>query len=772
MKNRRTISALAVFLIAAAAFAVYWGIFDYPFVFDDAPNILENARIRSLSNFLSPKILIRAREAVDFTFAVNYALGGYGVFGYHLGNVLIHVLNGVVAYFLSLLLLRGMTGRSGNAAEGGDDPARLVSLFTALLFVVHPLQTQAVTYTIQRYTSMAALFYMASILFYLKARFLQKGEPETAAAGKTAPGKGAAGVFEKPAGKKGRQKSRKAVPGGDGAVPKPDAEKSAPGPLPGRKTTFRTVVFFALSVLFAFVAFRSKENTLSLPVAILLAEYFAVDRSRAGWKRKIPWIAAAVAAVAVFYFYTAGLFRPGFSWGRFLADLDRQTRETDAVGRMSYLLTQLNVLLTYLRLLIIPVNQNLDYMYPFRTAFFGGTTPFAFAFLLFLAVAAWLVRRRWPVLSFGVFWFFVTLLVESTIIPIRDALFEHRMYLPLFGCSLAVVWTVFHLLGNRRALAAGLCVILVATLGTASVLRNRVWRDEAVLWSDVVRKNPESVRGLNYLGTLQMERGRLDEAAALLERALRVSAAGGDAITHYNLANVLKKRGDGTGAERHYREALRLDPGYAGAYVNLGNLYRDRGDGRQALDMYEKALKADRFSGAARYGLAALYLREGNYRGAVEQFKALAKADPADAVARTNLASALLETGDETSAIRELDEALRLRPDYGEAHFNLAVIYEKKGDGDRALFHYGKAAASGSRTVPAAHFRAARIHAMKKEADQALLQLEQSFASGFRNWTAVEADGAFASLRSLEQYRELRARYGNPSRDKEKDSSR
>lgn len=770
MTDRRIFSALAVFLVIAAAFAVYGGIFDYPFVFDDAPNILENARIRSLSSFLGSKVLSQGREAVNFTFAVNYALGGYEVSGYHLGNILIHILNGIVVYFLSLLLLRGMAGRSGPAGDGGNGAARLVSLFTTLLFVVHPLQTQAVTYTIQRYTSMAALFYMASILFYLAARFLQKGEPATAVRETVREHEPAdAG---RPSGKKKKQKKRKTAPDGDGTAPGPAAEKAVAGPLPRRKTAFRIVLFFALSVLCALVAFLCKENTLSLPVAILLVEYFAVDRSRAGWKRKIPWIAAAAAAVAVFYLYVSGLLRPGFSWGRFLAELDSRSRETDAVGRWSYLFTQFNVLVTYLRLFFFPVNQNLDYMYPFRTGFFGGTTPFAFAFLLSLAAGAFLVRRRWPVLSFGVFWFFVTLSVESTILPIRDALFEHRMYLPLFGCALALAWTVFRLFGNRKALAAGLCVILVAALGTASFLRNQVWRDETVLWSDVVRKNPGSVRGLNYLGTLQMERGRLEEAAALLERALRVSAAGGDAITHYNLANVLKKRGDETGAERHYHEALRMDPAYAGAYVNLGNLYLERGDGGQALAMYEKALKVDRFSRGARYGLAALHLRKGDYGGAAEQFKALVKADPADAAARNNLASAFLEMGDEAAAVRELNEALRLRPDYGEARFNLAVIYERKGDYDRALSHYEKAAASGDRAVPVAYLRAARIHAMKKETDRALRGLDRAFASGFRNWSAVASDEAFASLRSLEQYRELGARYSKPSREKEKESSR
>lgn len=768
MKNRRFFAAVAVLIVTVAAFSVYGGIFDYPFVFDDVSHIVEKVKVRFLSDFVSLKTILRSREIVNLTFVVNYVLGGTEVFGYHLVNVLIHILNGVVVYFLSLLIFRGIVRRSNKDEAYDDKWIFLAALFTALLFVVHPIQTQAVTYTIQRYASMAALFYMAAVLFYLKARFLQVGRnafgtPSRGAL--TAEDKLPGGRLDKKEGKAaGRKKKsrRKRRTREEITANEKDAVKEVvKTPVPEEKKIVRVVLFFALSALCALVAFRCKENTLSLPLAILLAEYFAVDRSWAGWKKKIFWIVPVVTAGALFYLYASGLFRPGFTLERLLSDIDRITRDTDQVGRLEYLFTQFNVLVVYLRLLVFPVNQNLDYMYPFNTGFFEGTTPYAFLFLLALAASAFWVRKRWPVLSFGIFWFFITLSVESSIIPIRDALFEHRLYLPMFGFALSLSWAVFKMFKEHVNWACLALALLVIAFGSTAVARNQVWESPVRLWSDVVRKNPRSVRGLNYLGTSEMERGRYDNAEAFLRKALSVGVTGGDAITHYNLANILKKKGDGEGAERHYREAIRLNPRYGEAFTNLGNLYRDRGDWAAARELYKQAVKIRRSSRGARYGLAAIHAWEGNYREAAKQLEILVKADPADVVTRNNLAGTWIEMGDHDAARRELAEILRLRPDYGDAHFNLAALFEKMGDTTRALEHYEKAAEHEDRLKPLAYFRAARIQALNNENEKALSQLGRAFASGFGDWRSVERDRVFDVLRSFDQYNRLRQAHGN-----------
>jgi hypothetical protein len=125
-------------------------------------------------------------------------------------------------------------------------------------------------------------------------------------------------------------------------------------------------------------------------------------------------------------------------------------RETELVSRWSYLCTQFNVLVIYIRLLFLPIGQNLDYLYPFKSGFFDGYTPLAFMFLAGLAALGIWNRKKWPIITFGIFWFFITLSVESGIIPIRDAVFEHRLYLPMFGFALIVSYLLFHLLSKIK----------------------------------------------------------------------------------------------------------------------------------------------------------------------------------------------------------------------------------------------------------------------------------------------------------------------------------
>ena len=142
---------LAAALVCLTAAVIYSNTFQAPFVFDDQHTIQENAKIRDLRNFYTPDVLRSPRPLVEFTFALNYHFGKLRVFGYHLVNLLIHVANGILVFFLSLLLLRKL-------AEPDRQTACLAALFAAMVFIAHPLQTQAVTYTAQRYTSMAAFF--------------------------------------------------------------------------------------------------------------------------------------------------------------------------------------------------------------------------------------------------------------------------------------------------------------------------------------------------------------------------------------------------------------------------------------------------------------------------------------------------------------------------------------------------------------------------------------------------------------------------------------
>jgi tetratricopeptide (TPR) repeat protein len=169
------IHLLAVIVLYVLGFAIYLNSFAVPFVFDDFPNIRDNPSIR-LTTVDAGGIRAAAfeshsarRPVANVSFALNYVVGGYDVKGYHLVNIFIHVVNGVLVYFLALILLHRSRTISGQSPLS-DRRLRLVALLAAAIFVAHPLQVQAVTYIVQRMTSMATMFYLMSLLFYLLGR--------------------------------------------------------------------------------------------------------------------------------------------------------------------------------------------------------------------------------------------------------------------------------------------------------------------------------------------------------------------------------------------------------------------------------------------------------------------------------------------------------------------------------------------------------------------------------------------------------------------------
>ena len=149
---------VAGLLISVSTFLVYSNTFYASFHFDDAQTIVENYSIRNLGNWID---IVRGQRGVAMlSFAINYAIGGLNVLGYHIVNLVIHITNGILVYFLIFLTLDRIDSFKGIAKK--------IAIYTALLFAVHPIQTQAVTYIVQRMESLASMFMLIGLLLFIK----------------------------------------------------------------------------------------------------------------------------------------------------------------------------------------------------------------------------------------------------------------------------------------------------------------------------------------------------------------------------------------------------------------------------------------------------------------------------------------------------------------------------------------------------------------------------------------------------------------------------
>lgn len=558
---------LSALLISVLSVVVYSNTFHAPFVLDDYIYILRNPDITSLSNFWPPD---GTRYTGYLSFAVNYRLGGYDVFGYHAFNIAVHIVNGLLVYALARLTLETPLIRSRTSGKY----AQTIPLISALVFALHPVQTESVTYITQRFASLAALFYILSLVFYIKWRL----------------GKGGA----------------------------------------------RGKAFYAFALLAALAAMKSKEISFTLPVMLALFEFsFFSGPLRKRFVRIIPFFAAALTIPASF------LLLKGAGSGVDERIMQLQNIELGKLSSYEYFISQFRVIAKYLRLIIYPVDQNLLYDLPFYRSILIPEVFFSFILLAVILASSILLymksRKNGSAFglfaSFGVFWFFVALSIESSVIPIQDIIYEHRLYLPLVGLSLAFSSACALVLEKAErpgisplALRLILVIVFAAPLGAATYMRNNLWKDPFILWEDVAVKSPWSPLAHHNLGTEYFKKGMIDRSIEEFREAIRL--APDFDLPHKNLGAVYHGRGMFDEAIVEYKAVLKAHPDNPETLYNIGLVHMDKGMLDDALRHFEAALKADPGYVEGYYGLGEVNFRAGRTQESIRYFNAFIEAAP------------------------------------------------------------------------------------------------------------------------------------------------
>jgi tetratricopeptide (TPR) repeat protein len=560
-------------LICIVCLVIYSNTFYSPFVFDDLSYIKDNPALISLSNLWPPT---GTRYLGYLSFALNYRVAGPGVLGFHIVNLAIHALNAILVYYIVGLTFKTPWMDRGRAARNAGASAA-IALTASLLFAAHPIQTQAVTYLSQRFASLATLFYLLTIFIFIKWRL---------------------------------SKER------------------------GRAGRWLYLLAFGTAIL----AQMTKEIAFTLPFIIILYEFIFFGDTLA-LKRRIahlgPFLLTTVIIPAMLFLPVKAFDMAGQGISKSMKAL--QLHELSTLSRYDYLITQLRVIVTYLRLLVLPINQNFEYDYPIYSSILDPAPLISLIFLscllalgLYALYKSGLKANPYARLgAFGVFWFFITLSIESSVIPIQHVIFEHRLYLPSVGAAMVAGALIYHLFerlkrsGAQTGLPLFTAVVLILTvvpLGQAAYRRNALWKDPVKLYKDVIRKSPNRVPAHTFLGEAYLERGETYKA-----------------IEEFNTS-------------------IRLKPDDWVARHSLGNAYVDLG-------------KIDR---------------------AITEFRAVLKINPAHVKSLNNLGSAYYLKGLLEASLTQYIKALRYRPGHPEAHYNLSLVYKDLGRPERAAFHYQK----------------------------------------------------------------------------------
>lgn len=636
----------------AAGLAAYLTSFEGTFLFDDRLQILGHRRITTL--WPPWEALGRRRPVVDYSMALSHAAFGQHVWGYHAVNLAIHIIAGLTLYGIVRRTVQAMNGQLGaGALHGRDRASPWVALATAVFWVVHPLQTQSVTYLIQRAESLMGMFYLLTVYCVICGAQRVRAADYT---GEQASAHGAGGL--------------------------------------ARTQDATRFLWYGAAIFFCTLGMGTKAVMVTAPVAVLLYDrmFLAGSFMRAlRWRRGLYLGLGATWLVLLASGVVKAVVNPSSSRAHVGFGFK-------GIAPLDYALTQCGVLMHYLRLSLFPRPLCLDYEWEAVRDFAPAVAPGLIIVTLVVASAIAYFRYRSAAAFAGV-WFFVILAPTSSIVPIKDPMFEHRMYLPLAAPLIVLVFAGHWMLRRaaarfalRPAVFRGACVLLgvlvTASLGYATLRRNSDYHNEVGMWRDVLAKRPSSARAAENLGTALLGEGKPDESLAILQRAVEMAPR--SATARNALGFALIARGRYKDAREQFEKALEIRPTFLRALVNLGNVLADLRQPERAIPYYEKAIRLRPAQTDARLGLANTLLGLGRSGEAINQYRELLRFDPRDASAWGNLGFALLNQAGNDEALRHqamdaLRTALELDPDAVNARNTLGIALLVEGRLDEAI---------------------------------------------------------------------------------------
>lgn len=611
---------LLIAVIFIAGIIAYSNSFDCSFHFDDG-NVFHSSITEGQATLGDWIRLFPNRPVGIVTFFLNFHFHGLDVWGYHLVNLIIHLTNAFLVWWLTWLILSTPVMKESEISRHRT----VMAFLTGLLFVTHPLATQSVTYIVQRFASLATLFYLLSVILFAEGRLWQGH----------------------------------------------------------RKIAW---LLFGGSVICAILGMLSKEIVFTLPFAILLFDYCFLKTTPRKVSFKDESLIISGAILIVFLFWALKIVSL-----KHFGTIPPIQGYVYSISAKEYLFTQFSVLLTYLRLFILPICQNFDYDYPIASSFFELKTFLSFSFLLGILAAGVLLFKKYRLISFGIFWFFLTISVESSFLPIsQNVIFEHRTYLPGFGFFVALTGAAFYFFKDRYFKIAVTILFIIAAVNTfLTYQRNKIWKNEHTFWADCLKKSPDKARPNNNFGLVLFAEGKTAEAIEYFNKAIRVSP---DFIFFYNNRGAAyAKLGQYQRAVDDYSQAIRLNPQHPGAYYNRGIAYNDLGQPEQAIEDFLSAIRLRASFAEAYINLGFTYLKVGQYQKAIENSSRAIVLKPRDANGYYNRGFAYGKLGQYQRAVDDYNQTIRLKPEDYIAYRDRGIAYGKLGRPEREIEDYNEA---------------------------------------------------------------------------------
>ncbi|KKQ33385.1 MAG: Tetratricopeptide TPR_1 repeat-containing protein [candidate division TM6 bacterium GW2011_GWF2_37_49] len=700
-------------LVILTSFFYYFSL-NYPFQFDDIANITKKFAIR-FDDPLS-RWWVNSRWFGDWLNRLNFEIGRFDSFWYRLCNVMIHVFAGLAIFYLIKALCEQLKEKSFFYNN-----STIISFVCAGLFLLHPVQSQTVSYVIQaRIEGVASLLVLFILLLFVKIF--------TAAS----------------------------------------------------KNLFMQSVLGFILFISALFACGTKEIVIVTPFLMALIDWFFLSNQQWDNFKSRLWFHA----IFDIYFLSlmAHYLSPGFATkaltlnvvtgnnrGNVLTDC-----AFDTITPLQYLMSEFRVVWHYLWMFVWPLNISVEYDWRVAASFWQADVLLPLIGLLTIVGTAIysFFHKINSYFVFGIFWFFICVAPRSSIIPSPELVCDYKTYLAsvgwLFVLSVFLVKFAEWLFQNVQQLSryaffwqakVAAFSALFILVGFSTYNRNQIWSSSIAFWEDNVKNAPGKARVFNNYGVALSEAGRVDESIIAYQRAIDLDKYYSDPLSNIAVAYSLKDETDkaidalksalvlcqnypealnnlGTLyikkkeykiAEDYLLKAIELRPYYGKAYYNMGRLYLEKNQNDVALGYFKKAVEGDLDTPEGFYTYAQICLRLKKFEEAAQALNTIIKRGGGNEIVWFNLANSYFMLKDYDKAQKIYQDLVAKNPMDGRYLHNLGETLYSKKDYSTALEVFKKGT-SIAKPVSQTFFRIVSCLEMMNKYDEAmnfLKQLEQ-----------------------------------------------
>lgn len=559
----------------------------YNFQFDDVANIQKFFHIRHYG--LKDLFFSGTRWISYWLNTIHYSICKFDPISYRIGNLIFHIINGLLIFFILFTALRHLKNKNFFSKNYFS-----ISLFTSILFLLHPVSTQTVSYVIQgQLEGLAALCIFSMTFLFLQFSY-------------------------------------------------------------SSNKNYKIFCFISLIVI-ALLSCGTKEIAIISPALIILADWFLV--AQGSWQsiKKRIYLHAIISFVVfatylwflkpTFFTEILGLQRVAQNnIGNVITE-----NASDIITPWTFFISQFKVILHYLFIFIYPFNISVEYDWVLSKGFFtlDCILPLIALIIILSITLTSLIKSRANIFAFGALWFFVSIAPRSSIIPSPELLVDYKTYtaslgwLFLISCALIFLINIFTekvILKIKNAIkkshepkeatksrsliytSSGLAILLAVGAGFITIERNTIWRSGQEFWWDMIKHAPGKARAYNNYGVeLSQNLRKFKEAIPYFKKAIEMDAKYPDPWN--NVAVAYANINDLDNAISALNQSIKIYPYYPENYNNLASFYIQKNEFDKAEKLLKTAISLRPHYGKAYFNMGRIHFNKQEMEKAWENFK-------------------------------------------------------------------------------------------------------------------------------------------------------